>query len=325
MSVKAVGSSLDDLSNWRLFLQICEQKSIGEVSQSLNTSASTVSRRIKAMEEKLGYELFYRTPRVLEITPEGRRLKDAIEVILNDYDTLLGNNPYSYTSSVEDFITISASPCFNQFIIGNWVLDFQKNFPNVMVKTVMVEEAVNPVSSGIDIAIHSGPIIRTIDDSPVYVLGALTSTVAASSKYLEEHGWPKTPEDLAKHVLLHYSGKMSAHKFRMIDPEGNLKTLNLQANLESTSTTGLIRPAIKGKGILLYACHFMLHEQFDSGELVEVFPNWTQPLTFVTAVPNPRSLKRVAVKNLIDYIKSHWCDVPGLVPSPINNPRGASL
>lgn len=312
MSKKYSGKKFDDLSDWRLFIKLCRQQSLSAVANATGLDSSTISRRISSLEERLGRTLFYRSSQKTSPTAEAMRYLEKIQQILHQYDSVL-TGKISDAEKIEDTVSVCASPCFHQFVISRWALLFNKIHPGVRIKLTMTQDALHPTSSGLDIAIHSGPYVRMLDDVPWIELGQLTSCIAASPQYLEERGMPNEPDDLRKHVLLHYSGRMSGGAYRLVSPDGQINSYDFVPALESSSTTGLIRPAVAGLGILLYACDFMLHREFQNGELIEILPQWKQPLTHVSAVLNPDSLKRFAVREFLAFMLEHWTEVPGFV------------
>lgn len=312
MSKKYSGKKFDDLSDWRLFIKLCSQQSLSAVANATGLDSSTISRRISSLEERLGTKLFYRSSQKTSPTADAMRYREKIQKILQQYDSVV-TGKLNDAGKIEDTVTICASPCFHQFVISRWALLFNRLHPGVRIKLIMTQDALHPTSSGLDIAIHSGPYIRMLDDVPWVELGQLTSSIAASPQYIQSHGTPQEPEDLSEHVLMHYSGRMSGGTYRLIGPDGQVNSYDFVPALESSSTTGLIRPAIDGLGVLLYACDFMLKEEFQNGKLVKVLPDWKQPLTHVCAVLNPDSLKRYAVKEFLAFMLDQWTEVPGFV------------
>ena len=172
--------------------------------------------------------------------------------------------------------------------------------------------ALDPEKEGFDIALISGAAVGLRDNT--IQLGTLTSCITASPVYLDKYGVPETPEDLKKHVLLGYKGRMGSSLFRLIH-NGKVHTYRLRETLQASSTTALARAVLEGFGILTYCCHFMFHEQIAKGLLVELLNDWKQPDTIVQAVCNPSSLHRPAVMEFLQFIQKKWPVTPGLSAS----------
>jgi DNA-binding transcriptional LysR family regulator len=71
-----------DLPLLRAFVVLAEELHFGRAALRLGISQPQVSRRVRALEDELGVELFVRTPRRTALTDTGRRLlEDARETL----------------------------------------------------------------------------------------------------------------------------------------------------------------------------------------------------------------------------------------------------
>ena len=70
-----------DWNDLRYFLAVARSGSTLAASTQLRASQSTVSRRITALEEQLGVQLFVRKPSGYELTPRGRSVLPAAESV----------------------------------------------------------------------------------------------------------------------------------------------------------------------------------------------------------------------------------------------------
>ena len=75
----------------RCFLAVARCKSFTRAAEEMFISASTVSRRIAALENELGKSLFRRSSVEIELTEAGQRLLPKVEKTLELYDALLGS------------------------------------------------------------------------------------------------------------------------------------------------------------------------------------------------------------------------------------------
>lgn len=303
----------NNLSAWRLFLRICDQKSLSRVAQSTGLDVSTISRRINQLESAIGTSLIHRTTRSLVITPAGQKIRGEIEAIIQRLDAVV-EQAAEPNNALTDVIHLSAPPCLIEYVISRWALEFAELHRGLRFDLKLSDKRIDPISSGIDVAIHSGAAV-TFDSNAVR-LGALTSVMAASPTYLKTHGTPKAPEDLLQgHVLLAYAGMMSA-RATWLQHEGVLRKYRFSPVLQASSTIGLTQAACAGAGILLYGPVFMIGEALDSGKLVEILPEWKQPDTIVHAVVSPESRTRPAVAGFIDFVREKWTSQRGFLASP---------
>ena len=212
----------------------------------------------------------------------------------------------------EDLVRLSAPPCFIEYVLNGWALEYAAEHPGVCFDFRLTDHGVDPVNAGIDIAVHSGAAVAL--DSNRVCLGALSSVMVAAPAYLERYGVPKRPEDLLSgHVLLCYSGPMAA-KSTWLYHGGQLHKFHFSPVLRTSSTVGLVRVVLSGAGLLLYGPHFMIGEGLQNGSLVEILSDWKQPDTIVHAVVSPESRQRPAVAGFLEYMQNRWASHPGFLP-----------
>lgn len=78
-----------ELYHLRTFVAVAEKRHLTKASKSLFISPPAVSAHIKALEEELKVCLFYRTPKGMELTEEGNRLKAEAEKLLISVDSFV--------------------------------------------------------------------------------------------------------------------------------------------------------------------------------------------------------------------------------------------
>lgn len=303
-------SAFNNLSAWRLFLRVCDLRSLSGVAKSTGLDVSTISRRLDQLEEDIGVKLVHRTTRSIVVTPVGEKMRRRVEKVLSELDDAVTEavNP---GVAQEDVVRLSAPPCFVEYVLNGWALEYAAEHPGVRFDFQLNDRRVDPVNAGIDIAVHSGAAVAL--DQNMVRLGALSSVMAAAPSYLERHGRPEHPGDLfAGHVLLGYSGSMAA-KSTWLFKEGKLRKFEFSPHLSTSSTVGLIRVALAGKGILLYGPHFMIGEALRDGSLVQILSDWKQPDTIVHAVISPESRQRPAVAGFLAYMRNRWTSQPGFL------------
>ena len=86
-----------------LFISLVESGSFSKLSEKLDTNQSTISRRIKTLEDKFGV-LLIRTPQGIRTTDAGKRLYDNFSEYKKKISSIL--NSYSKTPLIKHQITI---------------------------------------------------------------------------------------------------------------------------------------------------------------------------------------------------------------------------
>lgn len=75
-----------DINDFRTFLEVCRTRHFGQAAKNLCVTQSTVSARIRNMEEQLGTKLFTRERNNIQLTATGERMQQYAEVITTSWN-----------------------------------------------------------------------------------------------------------------------------------------------------------------------------------------------------------------------------------------------
>lgn len=73
-----------ELETWELFMAVMESGSYLQPARAMNVDPSTVSRRLRKLEDRLRMQLFYRESTGLRPTAAGRRVMNQMHDVLTD-------------------------------------------------------------------------------------------------------------------------------------------------------------------------------------------------------------------------------------------------
>ena len=187
------------IDNIRLFQTIAEKGSLVAAAREVGMSATTVSERLAALEAHYGVVLFNRTTRSLSLTEEGRTLLNGAKSVLaeiEDLDTRIRHG----ADTLSGPIRISAPVDLGRSIVSDIVERFTQDHPAISVELSLSDGYVDIVGQGFDLALRFG----TITDSSLRTrsIGRYRRIVCAAPSYVDQHGTPRTPEDLTRHNCL---------------------------------------------------------------------------------------------------------------------------
>ena len=119
------------LSNMYTFAIAGKFLSFTKAAEELFITQGAVSQRIKSLEEQLGFSLFVRMTRRLELTKEGERLLHALN---QSFDVIFSELEDIKFNELRGELYIGAAPTFAQ----SWLLprlpDFQRLYPHLNIK-----------------------------------------------------------------------------------------------------------------------------------------------------------------------------------------------
>ncbi len=138
--------SLEDLQT---FLAIADENSFTRVAAQLSLSQPSISNRIRRLEEKLGVQLFERTPRRVEMTIDGRRLYDQTAVTLYTLKRVL-QDFHGEATARRRRVDIAATLLVASVALPDLLWRFQDAHPAISVRVhdVMPQGAFNAVREG---------------------------------------------------------------------------------------------------------------------------------------------------------------------------------
>ena len=194
-----------DWDKLRVFYAVAEAGSFTHAGESLNLSQSAVSRQISALELSLKVSLFHRHARGLILTEQGELLfKTAREVFakLATTQALLTES----TDRPKGPLKISTTVAFGSIWLTPRMKEFLDLYPDISASLLLNEGEVDLNMREADVAIRLHPPHQP--DLVQRRLMTMHLHVYASADYLKHNPMPKTPEDLADHLMIVYGEDM---------------------------------------------------------------------------------------------------------------------
>ena len=115
-----------------LFVSLVELPSIARVAERFETTSSSISRRLKAMEDALGVRLIDRTTRRKQITTSGEQFYQHCQLMLREMETLTERID-NQRELPEGHITVYAPSELFEYLINELTFKFTENYPNLRV------------------------------------------------------------------------------------------------------------------------------------------------------------------------------------------------
>jgi DNA-binding transcriptional LysR family regulator len=253
---------MDRLESMSVFVAVASAGSFSAASRQLRMPLPTVSRKVSDLESHLKAKLFVRSTRRLALTDAGQSYllacKRALEQIA---EAERGASGQYNVPQGELFLT--APIVFGRLHVLPVVMDFLGVHPQVDVRMELTDRALNLMDDHLDLAVRIG----TLPDSSLVAtrIGRIRSVVCASPAYLDEHGVPRSPEDLAGHACVTFTGvgETGSWKFRAGPP------VRVRSRLAVNTAESAIEGAIAGIG-LTRVLSYQVTDAIEAGKLVVV-------------------------------------------------------
>ena len=294
-----------DLIALRTFCRALEEGNLTAAAKALHITKSVASRRIQNLEDELQTKLLVRTTRGVSATDAGTMLYERAVDILADIE----DARQSVTCAGSDLVgtlRVTAPRSFADLNLKTPLTQFMADYPHLSLELNLTDERVDIVGGGYDMGLR---ITANLDDTSLIAkrLAAVHSHVVAAPKYLEEHGAPKTPEELKDHPCVFYANIEAAKQWSFVSARST-KSVRVSGPLTSNSGIMQLAPVKAGLAIATLP-RFFLHDALASGEVVEILEDFPRPTSYLYALYPERRLLPLKVRKLIDFL-ADWYSNP---------------
>jgi DNA-binding transcriptional LysR family regulator len=288
-----------DLNAVSIFTQVVDLGSFTGAASALNMTKSTISRKVAELEQHLGVRLITRSTRSLVLTPEGKRLyQSGIQML--DMMTLAELEVSSSQELIKGPLHVVLPVELGQRLLETSIAEFLHKYPDVTLKLELSNREVDIIAEGIDICAQVGDL----KDSNLvsrYLTGSKRLLVA-SPEYLHKFGAIDTHLDLTPphQFIEHYNE--SARLPKWLFQQGSVPTsLDVPYRLRVNTITACRIACINGLGVTVLPEYFC-HEHIQSGELIQLLPEYETPEISVNLVYTERQLMPKRKKAFIEHL-----------------------
>ncbi len=261
-----MAASLDDLISMAMFARVVEAKSFTAAGGALSVSKSAISKRVAALEERLGARLLHRTTRRLSLTSEGARLYDRCIQMLRAADEAEGL-VQGEGGEARGLLRVSCPPIFADMYLAAATVDFVKRQPKVEVELFATPTMVDLVDERVDVAIRMSPMLES-SSLVARRLATTAKVICASPDYLRRRGTPRKPDDLRAHDCLRFSPLRPEIEWKLAVAR-SYEVVPVSGPMTSDSAEALRQAALAGAGIVALPL-FCLASDIAAGRLVRL-------------------------------------------------------
>lgn len=285
---------MDDLE---VFVAVVEAQGFTAAAAALGTTVTATSRRVKALEQRLGTRLLNRTTRRLSLTAAGEIYYERVRGILADLRDAEAQLTW-LASEPRGPLRITAPMSYGQRRLAPLVAAFARTHPHLQVQLQLDDRTTDIVDQGLDLALRIGyPQDSSLVARPI---APVARHICASPQYLGTHGTPRTPQDLLGHACLHYSNLSEREEWTLGGP-GGPQSVPVRGSFCSNNGEVLCEAAAQGLGIALLP-DFIVQDALAEGRLVRVLQGFEPPpFTLCGLYPSRRFLP-ARVELFLDFL-----------------------
>ncbi|NVM91138.1 DNA-binding transcriptional LysR family regulator [Variovorax sp. SG517] len=302
-------------SDLALVLAIRDQGSLAGAAATLDVVPSVVTKRLGALEARLGQRLFERTTRRLSATAEGEAVCLHARTLLDGFAALeseLGERQNELTGTVR----LAATFGFGRLWLGPALAAFQARHPALRIELSLTEQLPDLGAEGYDGAVWLWAVQqRHAADWVSRRIARNQRVLAASPGYLKRRGTPATVEALASHdcLVARENGEAGQRQHAVWTlrhtRDGSTARVRVQGPLASNSGEMVRDWCLAGHGIMLRSL-WDIAPQLASGELVRLLPQYAMAEADIHWIApwRPKTPRRVRL--LVDHLVEQFRGEP---------------
>lgn len=299
-----------DLNDLHYFAQVVDHGGFAPAGRALNLPKSTLSRRVAALEERLGARLIQRSTRRFSVTEVGQTYYAHCKAMLVEAEA--AQDAVELTRSEPRGLVRMACPvALLHARVGAMLGDFMVQHPRVNLQLEATNRPVDVIAEGYDLAIRVRRPPLQDSDLVLRTFGAARpQCLVASPGLVAERGMPTIPGELSRFPSLDRGPARHDHRWELIGPQGAHASVRHTPRLVTGDMIALRAAAIAGVGVV-HLPQMIVHEPCLSGTLVEILPGWAPAPEVVHAVLPTKRCLLPAVRALIDFLADRFQQTDG--------------
>lgn len=296
-----------DIEDLRTFVEVADAGGVSPAARRLGVAKSVVSRRLGRIEAELGVQLLARTTRGAALTDAGATFREHAARACAEIDA--ARETILPSGDLRGRLRIAAPLSFGPTHFASVLAEMARRHPQLHVHTAYSDRFVDLVAEGFDCAIRVG----YLQDSTLVArcVGPLYGKLVASPDYLEVHGAPEVPGDLAAHEAL----MQGTEAWQFMDGD-EVITVHPRGRFKADNGTALIAAAVAGLGIA-WLPDGLTRDYVASGALVPVMTRYPPPPAGIYVIRPPGQHPSLKVRALTELLiecfeqAPHLADVGG--------------
>jgi DNA-binding transcriptional LysR family regulator len=294
--------ALTPLNALTVFVTVARRRSFSQAAKELGVSSSAVSQAVRQLEEKLGRTLLARTTRSVSLTDSGQRLLDEAAPGLQAALAALEHLADSSVDQLTGTLNLSV-PAFSVPLILEPLLPrFLETYPHVHVNVSVQDAFVDIVKEGFDAGIRLSESVQR-DMVQVRLTPSFRFLVVGAPAYLQRHGIPRKPRELAGHACLNFHQFSKGLPYHWEFEQGRKEfKVPVKGPLSSDHAPLLLRMAVAGQG-LAYVAEVEAMPYLRAGTLKPVLEDWAPVVAGIFLYYPHRTRASPALRAFIDLAK----------------------
>ena len=293
-----------------LLLAIREHGSLSGAAAAADVVPSVITKRLAALETRLGLKLFQRTTRRVVPTAEGEGLCDRAVGLLAGFQAMEAELQERHKDPVGR-IRLAATFGFGRVWLGPAIAEFQQRHPQLEVQVQLTEQLPDLAVEGFDGAVWLWAVRgQRATEWTGRRLARNQRVLVASPAYLKRHGTPAAVEELPQHDCLVVRENEQFDIWRLQRERDRAEVRVRVGGPLSSNSGGLVRDwCLAGHGIMLRSL-WDIAGALASGELARVLPSYAMTDADIHWLAPQTASTPKRIRLLVDFLAERFRPEP---------------
>lgn len=297
-----------ELKPIRVLRAVSDLKSFSLAAKELGLAPASVTRIIAQLESDLGVQVLVRTTRQVALTSAGASVLARYRPLLEGFEQVTHDLQRAIKPD-SGHLRITAPVSLGVALLPKAIAGFRLAYPDISVELNFTDTLLDVIEETCDLAIRvSGPpkdkstIWRKLCEVPRHAI--------AAPSLVDKIEQPDHPDSLPADRLMSYHahGEREVWEFSQ---NGHKRSVRAGQQLISNNGDFLYALTLAGDGICVLP-DFITGPGLQSGDVVEVLPEWSLPSLWLTLFYPPYEQLPPIVRTFADYFDTFVTDHPNL-------------
>ena len=287
-----------DLNDLGFFAAVVSNGGFSAAARSLNAPKSRVSRRVAALERRLGVRLVERSTRRFKVTEVGQDVYRHARAAMAEADAI--EDVVSRVQAEPQGLVRISCPVGIDRLLAAALPAFLARYPKLRVQVLVSNRRVDLIDEGVDVAVRIRERMDTDADLLGRVIARTSAVLVASPSFVAEHGAPERPEDIPKFPTMSHSDRPGVERWVLVSTNGERVEVDHEPRVSASAFPVIRQAAVAGLG-LSFLPEYAFREMAEGGQLVRILPDWAFSQGVLHLVFTSRRGLLPGVRAVIDF------------------------
>lgn len=315
---------MDRLRLMEIFVRVVETGNFSAVAREENSTQSSISKQVQALESMLGAKLLVRSTRSHALTEAGKRYYERCRQVLDTLEDARAE-VHRTENEISGVLRVAAPVSFGRLHIVPRLGAFFARYPKLKIDLQLDDGFVDLVVGGIDVAFRVGEL----KDSRLIArrIGTAHRATLASPAYLAQYGEPQLPSELGRHQCIVYTGMArlnEVNEWSFEDEHGTQHTVRVNGHLQSNSSEAIRQAVLEGLGIC-YSPQWVYGDDIRSGRVKPILTRYRLPPLPLNVVFQPARRPSLKISHFVSFFAEEFARDADISPMLAQDGRHDAL